>query len=343
MVTGDHKVTGLAIARDIGIAVDGDDVIDGRELATLDDRALGERLPHCSVFARVQPAQKLRIVTLLQARGDVVAMTGDGVNDAPALVRADVGVAMGRSGTEVARDASRIVLLDDNFATLVAAVEEGRVVYRNIKKAVLLLLSTSFAEVVILLAAMALGYPPPFHAVQILWNNLVTEGLITVNLMMEPAEGDEMDRPPLDRREPLIDRAMALRMAFMVPTIVVLTLGWLVFRTARGIPAEQVQTETFTLLALCEWFNVLNCRSATRSALTMGLLANPWLLAGLVVGNALQALVVFAAPLQQVFRTVAFGAREAMLLGAVASVVLVVEELRKLVVRRRRSLRATVG
>jgi Ca2+-transporting ATPase len=343
MVTGDHKATGLAIARAIGLADDGDEAIDGRELEALDDAALAARLPRCSVFARVQPAQKLRIVTLLQQRHDVVAMTGDGVNDAPALVRADVGVAMGRSGTEVARDAAKIVLVDDNFATLVAAVEEGRVVYRNIKKAVLLLLSTSFAEVVILLGAMALGFPPPFHAVQILWNNLVTEGLITVNLIMEPPEGDEMRRPPIAPGEPLIDRAMTLRMALMVPAISVVTLGWLVWRTSVGVPAEQVQTETFTLLALCEWFNVLNCRSATRSAFSMRLLANPWLVGGLVLGNALQALVVFAPPLQRVFRTVPFGVREVVLLGMAGSVVLVVEELRKIIVRRRRARAASAG
>jgi magnesium-transporting ATPase (P-type) len=335
MVTGDHKATGLAIARAIGLCGPDDEAIDGRELDSLDDASLVARLPHCSVFARVQPAQKLRIVRLLQAGGEVVAMTGDGVNDAPALVRADVGIAMGRSGTEVARDASRVVLVDDNFATIVAAVEEGRVVYRNIKKALLLLLSTSFAEVLVLLGAMALGFPPPFHAVQILWNNLVTEGVITVNLIMEPPEGDEMKRPPTPPDEPLIDRALLLRMALMVPAIVVVTLGWLIARTAAGAPAGQVQTETFTLLALCEWFNVLNCRSAVRSALSTGLLANRWLVGGLVVGNALQALVVFAPPLNHVFRTVPLGAREVVLLGAAASVVLVVEELRKLIVRRR--------
>jgi len=200
MVTGDHKATGHAIARALGIARDGDAAVDGRELEQMSDADLTDRIEGISVFARVHPAQKLRIVNAYQKRHEVVAMTGDGVNDAPALVKADVGVAMGITGTEVAKESAKIVIGDDNFATIVAAVEEGRVVYRNIKKAVLLLFSTSAAEVVVLLMAMLLGYPPPFAAVQILWNNLVTEGLITVNLIMEPPEGDEMRRRPVSSR-----------------------------------------------------------------------------------------------------------------------------------------------
>jgi magnesium-transporting ATPase (P-type) len=335
MVTGDHKATGVAIATQLGIARAGDIAVDGGELAKLADDELDACIERIAVFARVHPAQKLRIVEAYQRRGEIVAMTGDGVNDAPALVRADVGVAMGITGTEVAKDAAKIVIADDNFATIVAAVDEGRVVYRNIKKAVLLLFSTSAAEVVVLLGAMLLGYPPPFAAVQILWNNLVTEGLITINLIMEPAEGDEMQRRPIAPAEPLLDRTLLTRMAFMVPTIVAVTLGWFTLRTSAGVPAAQVQTETFTLLAICEWFNVLNCRSDHRSALGSGLLRNPWLLGGLLVGNLLQVAVVFWAPLARVFRTVPFGWEEVVALGVVGSLVLWVEEARKLLVRRR--------
>lgn len=335
MVTGDHKVTGLAVAKALGLVGDQDIAVDGNELAAMSDTALAERLERISVFARVHPAQKLRIVEAYQSAHHVVAMTGDGVNDAPALARADVGIAMGVTGTEVAKDSSEIVIADDNFATIVAAVEEGRVVYRNIKKAVLLLFSTSAAEVMLLLVAMALGYPPPFAAVQILWNNLVTEGVITINLIMEPAEGDEMAHPPISAGEPLLDSVLLGRMGLMVTAMVISTLGWFLARTSAGVPSAQVQTETFTLLAICEWFNVLNCRSISKSAFELGLFKNRWLLAGLLVGNLLQVAVVFWAPLSRVFHTVPFDLHEAIALGVVGSLVLWVEELRKLIVRRK--------
>jgi Ca2+-transporting ATPase len=335
MVTGDHKATGLAIAAALGIAREGDVAVDGPELDRMSDAELSGRLEGISVFARVHPAQKLRIVDAYQKRGEVVAMTGDGVNDAPALVKADVGVAMGLTGTEVAKDAAKIVLADDDFATIVAAVEEGRVVYRNIKKAILLLFSTGSAEIAVLVLAMLLGHPPPFAAVQILWNNLVTEGVIVVNLIMEPAEGDEMRRRPISPDEPLLTRTLLARMAVMTPAIVAATLGWFVLRTAAGLPEAQVRTETFTLLAVCEWFNVLNCRSERRSALSLGLLRNPWLLGGLVVGNLLQVAVVFWTPLGRVLHTVPFDLRTVLMLGVVGSLVLWVEEIRKLVARRR--------
>lgn len=334
MVTGDHKATGYAIAKALGIAREGDAAVDGRELGQMTDAELADCIERVSVFARVHPAQKLRIVDAYQKRREVVAMTGDGVNDAPALVKANVGVAMGGIGTEVAKKAAKIVIGDDNFATIVAAVEEGRVVYRNIKKAVLLLFSTSAAEVLVLLLAMLLGYPAPFAAVQILWNNLVSEGLITVNLIMEPAEGDEMSRPPISSDEPLLTRILLTRMAFMVPAMVFSALGWFIARTAAGVPTAEVQTETFTLLVICEWFNVLNCRSETQSALSLGILRNRWLVGGLVVGNLLHVAVVYWQPLGSLFHTVPLGLREVLMLGVVGSLVLWVEEARKLFVRR---------
>ncbi len=334
MVTGDHVGTGIAIARSLGIATDDRGACDGRELDRIDDRELAAKIDSISVFARVAPSQKLRIVGALQARGEVVAMTGDGVNDAPALVKADVGVAMGRTGTEVAKEASKVVVGDDNFATIVSAVEEGRIVYRNLKKAILLLFSTSAAEVLVLVLAMFLGYPAPFAAVQILWNNLLTEGLVTVNLVLEPAEGSEMQRPPIPRDEPLLDRILVRRFVVMAATITLVTLGWFVARTTAGVPTAQVQTETFTLLALCEWFNVLNCRSETTSALTWKVLRNHWLVGGLVIGNLLQVAAVFWSPLGSVLHTVPFDLSIVLALGVVGSLVLWVEEARKLAVRR---------
>jgi len=344
MVTGDHKATGYAIAKELGIAQPGDGAVDGRELEQMSDAELADRIGGISVFARVHPAQKLRIVAAYQKQHDVVAMTGDGVNDTPALVKADVGVAMGITGTEVAKEAAKIVIADDNFATIVAAVEEGRVVYRNIKKVVLYLFSTSIAAVLVLLTALIFGYPPPLAAVQILWINLVTEGTVTINLIMEPAEGDEMQQLPISPDEPLITRVLLSRMAFMTPAIAGSTLGWFIYRLSQGAPFPQVQTETFTVLAVCQWFNVLNCRSETRSALSLSILKNPWLIGGLVVGNLLQFSVVFFPPLAAVFHTVPFSLREFVAICAVASLVLWVEELRKLIVRRRaRRLALEVG
>lgn len=335
MITGDHAATGMAIARTLGIAHIDDAGLDGRDLTRLSDSELETRIAGVSVFSRVHPDQKLRIVKAFQQQGAVVAMTGDGVNDSPALVKADVGVAMGKTGTDVAKEASKIVITDDNFATIVTAVEQGRVVYRNIKKAILFLFSTSLAEVLVLLLAIVLGYPAPFAAVQILWNNLVTEGLITVNLVLEPPEGNEMSQAPISRKEPLLTRAMLLRMAFFVPTIAIVTLGWFVMRTEAGIPVAQVRTEAFTLLVICEWFNVLNCRSATKSALDWSLLRNPWLIGGLVVANLLQVAAVFWGPLSTMLHTVPFDMAVVLELGLAGSVVLWVEEIRKWFVRRR--------
>jgi magnesium-transporting ATPase (P-type) len=336
VVTGDHKATSLAIARTLGIARDGDVALDGRELEQLSDAELAARIDSISVFARVHPAQKLRIVGAYQSRKHVVAMTGDGVNDAPALVKADVGVAMGITGTDVAKEAAKIVITDDNFASIVAAVEEGRVVYRNIKKAVLLLFSTSAAEVTVLFLGILLGYPPPFAAVQILWNNLVIEGLVTVNLVMEAPEGDEMKHKPIPPDEPLVDRALLMRMALMTPAIVILTFGWFVLRTAARVPEVQVRTETFTLLAVCDWFAVLNCRSEWRSGLMWSLFRNRWLVGGLVLGNLLQIAVVYFRPLGTLFHTVPLDLEIVIALGAVGSLVLWSEELRKWIVRKRR-------
>jgi magnesium-transporting ATPase (P-type) len=335
MVTGDHKTTGLAVARTLGISRDGELAVDGAELDAMTDEELASQIERIRVFARVHPAQKLRIVEAYRRRGEVVAMTGDGVNDAPALVRADVGVAMGMTGTDVAKEAAKIIVTDDNFGSIVAAVEEGRVVYRNIKKAVLLLMSTSFAEVLVLLVAVMLGYPPPFAAVQILWNNLVTEGVITVNLIMEPPEGDEMQQPPIPTSEPLITPVMWKRIALMTPTITVVTLAWFIVRLSMGVPFAIARTETFTLLAVCEWFNVLNCLSDRRTALSFDLFRGPWLLGGLVLGNALQISVIYVPALNHIFHTMPIPPGEALAIGAAASVVLWTEELRKLSVRRR--------
>ncbi len=335
MVTGDHRLTGVAIARSLDIARDGDLVLDGVELARLSGEELLRDVPRVAVFARVHPEQKLRIVEALQASGEVVAMTGDGVNDAPALARSEVGVAMGRSGTDVAKQAADVVLTHDDFSSIVAAVAEGRLVYRNLRKALLLLLSTGLAEILVLLGALVAGMPFPFVAVQILWNNVVTEGTITVNLAMEPAEGDEMARPPTAPDAPLLGRALLERIGWLGLVITGITLGYFAWEISRGRPLPEARTAAFTLLAFCEWANVLNIRSETRSILSSPIWRNPWLLGGLLLSIALQAAVLYWPPLMRLFRTVHLQASEIALLALLGSVVVVAEEARKAFVRRR--------
>ncbi len=335
MVTGDHKITGLAIARTLGIARPDDIAIDGNELEAMPEQDLRASLSRISVFARVHPAQKLRIVEAFQSQGHVVAMTGDGVNDAPALAAADVGVAMGITGTEVAKGAAKIIITDDNFATIVKAIEQGRLVYQNLKKVVLFLFATSLDEVIVLMLAMLLGYPLPLAAVQILWINIVTEGTVTVNLIMEHLEGDELQRPPIPKNEPLVTRPMLHRLLLMVSTSVIAIFGFFHWRLAAGVPFELVQTETFTLVAVCQWFNVLNCRSATHTVFTLDVLRNRWIVGGLLLANVLQFLVIYTEPMNHLFKTVPIPLADVFLIGVVASSVLWVEETRKWLARRR--------
>ena len=335
MVTGDHKITGLAIARTLGIARPDDIAIDGNELEAMPEQDLRASLSRISVFARVHPAQKLRIVEAFQSQGHVVAMTGDGVNDAPALAAADVGVAMGITGTEVAKGAAKIIITDDNFATIVKAIEQGRLVYQNLKKVVLFLFATSLDEVIVLMLAMLLGYPLPLAAVQILWINIVTEGTVTVNLIMEHLEGDELHRPPIPKNEPLVTRPMLHRLLLMVSTSVIAIFGFFHWRLAAGVPFELVQTETFTLVAVCQWFNVLNCRSATHTVFTLDVLRNRWIVGGLLLANVLQFLVIYTEPMNHLFKTVPIPLADVFLIGVVASSVLWVEETRKWLARRR--------
>lgn len=335
MVTGDHKLTGLAIARELGIAAPGDRAVDGQELERMGEAELRDALPGIAVFARVQPAQKLRIVEALQSRGEVVAMTGDGVNDAPALARADVGVAMGITGTEVAKSAAKIVVTDDDFATIVRAVEQGRVVYGNLKKVILYLFATSVDEVLVLLLALLAGYPLPLAAVQILWINIVTEGTLTVNLVMDPPDGEEMQRRPVPRDDPLLGRAMLVRVALMAGTAAAVAFGWFAWRLQQGVDLALVRTEVFTLVAISQWFNVMNCQSDTASALGWRLLRNRWLAGGLAFSVLLQALVLYAPPMNTLFHTQPLPLASLLPLVALASLVLWVEELRKLAHRHR--------
>ena len=335
MVTGDHKRTGQAIGEMLGIMRKDDEAVDGAELEKMTEKELEDRIGRISVFARVHPEQKLRIIQTFQKNKNVVAMTGDGVNDAPALVRADVGVAMGITGTDTAKESAKIIITDDNFATIVEAVKQGRLVYRNVKKLILFLFSTSISELLVLFTAILLGYPPPLAAVQILWINLVTDGALSINLIMEPEEGDEMQQRPIPRDEPLIDPHMTRRILLLSPTIAISTLCYFFYAMAQGRPFVEVQTETFTVIAVSQWFNALNCRSGRQSVLKMSLLRNKWLVVGLLAGNLLQALVIYNPFMNRIFHTTPIPLTEALTIAVVGSSVLWVEEIRKFFVRRK--------
>jgi magnesium-transporting ATPase (P-type) len=243
-------------------------------------------------------------------------------------------VAMGITGTEVAKGAAKIVITDDNFATIVRAVEQGRLVYRNLQKVLLFLFATSLDEVILVLGSLMMGLPLPLSATQILWINLVTEGVITVNLIMEGLEGDEMRRRPTRPGSSLFTRTMIRRLILMGGISSAMGLGYFWWRLSTGAPFPQVQTEVFTLVAVCQWFNVLNCRSEMNSALNLSLLKNYWLLGGLVLGVLLQFLVIYYAPLGRIFHTVPISGESLLLITGIASGLLWAEEIRKYFARR---------
>lgn len=299
MVTGDHPTAARAIARAAGIIGDFHaPVVTGAELEGLTREALGRRVREVSVYARVVPEQKLRLVETLQAQGEVVAVTGDGVNDGPALRRADVGVAMG-SGTEVAKEASEMVLLDDHFATLVAAVEEGRVVFDNVRKFVRYLFTTNAAELVTMLAAGIAGLPFPLYPLQILWINLVTDGLPALALALEPPEEDVMDRPPRRRGEPVLDRPSGWAVIWGGLLMGLLTLGIGLEFLRAGDP--RWQTVVFVGLAFAQFGGVYSLR--TRGPAWRNVLRNRSLAGAVGLGIVLQLGVVYLPSLQGIFRT----------------------------------------
>jgi Ca2+-transporting ATPase len=324
MITGDHPLTAQAIARRLGILAPDDDVLTGAALASLSTSELTELAGRVRVYARVAPEQKLRIVEALQARGDVVAMTGDGVNDAPALKRADIGVAMGRGGTDAARAASAMVLLDDDFSTIVAAVAEGRRVYDNIRRFVRYAVATNSAEVLTLFVAPLLGLPVPLLPLQILWLNLVTDSLPGLALAAEPAEADVMRRPPRPPRESLFAHGLGghvLWVGVLMAAIAVATQGLLL-----GGGERAWQTMVFTVLCLSQLGHALAIRSERRSLFSQGLLTNVPLLGAVVLTAALQIAIVYLPGLQRVFRTQSLSAGQfGAALGLSAVVFLAVE------------------
>lgn len=333
MITGDHPATARAIAHRLGIMQTvKDQVITGRELASLSDEELRITTNSVVVYARMDPEQKIRIVKALQANGEVVAMTGDGVNDSPALKRADVGVAMGQGGTDVAREAAHIILLDDNFSSIVGAVHEGRRIYDNIRKFVRFALSGNSGEIWTLFCAPLLGLPTPLLPIQILWINLVTDGLPGLSLAVEPAERNIMGRPPRPPNESIFARGLWQHSVWVGVLTAAVTLGSMAWAFHAGHPGWQ--TIAFTVLTMTQMGHVLVIRSERESIFTIGLFSNIPLLLAVLTTFILHLAVLYVPTLSAIFKTTPLSAMELLLCFTASSIVFVAVEIEKLFRRR---------
>ncbi|MEH2325382.1 MAG: cation-translocating P-type ATPase [Nostoc sp.] len=310
MITGDHQLTARAIATDLGIAQEGDRVLTGQELQRMTDQELEENVDLVSIYARVSPEHKLRIVQALQRRGRFVAMTGDGVNDAPALKQADIGIAMGITGTDVSKEASDMVLLDDNFATIVSATKEGRVVYTNIRRFIKYILGSNIGEVLTIAAAPLIGLGGvPLTPLQILWMNLVTDGLPALALAVEPPEPDVMQRPPFSPRESIFARGLGsymIRIGIIFAIISIALMWWAYQHTHaagyQGDP-ETWKTMVFTTLCIAQMGHAIAIRSNNRLTIEMNPFSNIFVLAAVVVTTILQLMLIYVPPLRDFFGT----------------------------------------
>ncbi len=331
MITGDHPATASAIAVRLGIMERGDAVVAGAELAAMSDEEFGRCLAGTRVFARVDPAQKIRVVEALQRRGEFVAVTGDGVNDAPALNRADIGVAMGKIGTDVAREVSGLVLLDDNFATIVAAVREGRRIYDNLRKVIKYIMTGNAGEIWAIFLAPFLGLPIPLLPIQILWVNLVTDGLPALAMTAEPEERNIMQRPPRPPQESVFAGGMWQHMVWVGLLIGGLTLSAQAYALQGGL--EHWQTIAFTVLTFAQAVHVLVIRSDRLSLFQQGLLSNAPMLGAVGVVFALQLVIIYVPALNPIFNTAPLTAGELAFAVGMALIVFVAVEAEKWLVR----------
>jgi Ca2+-transporting ATPase len=332
MITGDDPRTAGTIARQLGIPAEGPALVTGAELDRLDDPELAERVTEIGVYARTTPEHKLRIVDAWKTRGAVVAMTGDGVNDAPALRRADIGVAMGIAGTEVSKEAADMVLADDDFATIVRAVEEGRRIYDNIRRFLRYMLATNSGEIWLWVMAFALGLPIPLLPLQILWINLVTDGLPAIALGVEPVEPDAMRRPPRPRDDSIWAHGLWQHAVWVGLLIGVVGVGIEVLGRHRGMPWR---TMVFTAIAFLQLGHAIAVRSERESVFHLGWRSNPWIYAAVASAIALQLLIIYVPVLQRVFDTVALSPPQLGLVVVAGTITFWAVELEKFLRRRR--------
>lgn len=336
MITGDHAATAKAIAQQLKLR-NTDQVITGEQLKAMSEDELRQQVQSVDVYARVNPEHKLRLVKLLQEQGKVIAMTGDGVNDAPALKRADVGIAMGHKGTEAAKEAAEMVLVDDNFASIAHAVEEGRTVYDNLKKAILFILPTNMGEALIILAAIVLGFQHlPLTPVQILWVNMVTAVTLALSLAFEPAEQNVMQRSPRRPGEPLLSLYLSWRIIFVSLILTAGTFGLFLWERSQGTSIEHARTVAVNTLVMFEIFYLFNARYLSASVFNrQGFTGNPYVLIAIAVLLVLQMGFTYLAPMQVLFGTTGLNITTWGTIVLVASSVLLLVELEKYLMRIR--------
>jgi Ca2+-transporting ATPase len=358
MITGDYPNTGRAVAETIGLLQKGDKVYTGAELNDMDDATLAGEVNRTAVFARVSPEHKMRIVAALRANNEVVAMTGDGVNDAPAIKAADIGISMGITGTDVAKGAADMVLTDDNYVSIVAAVEQGRIIYSNIRKFVFFLLSSNMAEIMIIFLATLAGLPMPLTVIQLLWLNLITDGAPALALAMEKGDPDTMQQPPRPKNESIVSGSMRLGMIIqtIAQTSVVLTafilglswhleagasipegtsiLSYLLQHDWRGVDVQTAETMAFVTLSLCELFRAYTVRSERTSIFHLGVLSNKYMQYAVGLSLFLLLLVVNVPFLQPIFNTHFLAGKEWLLVFGLAIIPAIAEEFTKLYLRK---------
>ena len=293
MTTGDHKGTALAISQEVGIVDDDTRVLTGSDLDNMSERDFYKAVKQVNVFARLSPEMKLRIATALQDQGHIVAMTGDGVNDAPVLKKADIGIAMGITGTDVAREASEIVLTDDNFASIVNAIEEGRIVFTNTRQTSFLLITTNFSEHTTLISSLLIFTQLPLLPTQILWLNLVTDGISGLALAAEPSHGDTLKEPPRDKKEGILSKEIIPFLILMTITMAVLTLSFFSYHLSASGSIDKARTAAFAVMAFSQLFNLLNMRSMRRSIFEIGLFSNRPIVYAFAVSVVLQFVAIY--------------------------------------------------
>jgi len=336
MITGDHALTACAIAKQLNLE-NYDNVLTGKELDGMSDEELYEQVMDVDVFARVTPEHKLRLVSELQRHGLIVSMTGDGVNDAPALKRADVGVAMGDKGTEVAKDSSEMVLVDDNFATIIAAIQEGRTVYDNLKKSILFILPTNGGEALSILAAVLLGFPHlPLTAVQILWVNMITAVTLALSLAFEPSEANVMQRAPRNPKQAILTPLFLWRISFVSIILVIGTFGLFVYYSQSGYSIEYARTVAVNTLVMFEIFYLFNSRYIINSVMSYeGFFGNKYVVLAICLLIVFQMIFTYVPAFQFLFATTAISLSTWMVIILIASSVLFLVEIEKVIIRKK--------